>query len=495
MDSKRVIVVGGSLTGMAAGLALAESGCRVTILEREKLPSCDDSVSAFQQWQRPGAPQTRHSHAFLARLHNDLENRAPALYAELLAAGAERMHFKDMVKAVYEAPRFIPEDDELTLLACRRITFDWVFRRHLEARSDIAYRDGTAVEGLESRPDGKGGRPRVTGVRVAGERGRSLLPADLVVDASGRNTKLASWLSEIGAAPLEEESESCGIFYSSRFYRLREGVEPPPIEGPIGADLGYMKYAIFPGDSRIFSVTFAASSDDSDMRSLLQADAFNQAALALPATRAWVDSAVSDPITKVYGYADLYNRRRFFVRDQNPLALGLFPIGDALVHQNPLSGRGCTLGWVAAFHLADALSNQPGDLRAFAAELDARIERDVIPWYENMRDQDRAQSATAVVQAKGEDPFGFQRADGTIDPPAYLRSLIRDGLMPALREDLDVLRAFMRVFNLLDQPRDLLADPKLLGGIMRVWQQRETRERVSLGPERVEMVARLRSAA
>ena len=495
MKSQRVIVLGGSLTGMTVGLALGEAGHRVTILEREKLPPCDDSVAAFLQWERRGAPQTRHSHAFLARLHNDLQKRTPALYADLLAAGAERWEFKEMVRALYEAPEFLPEDDELTLLACRRITFDWVLRRYLEKIPQVDYRDGVAIEGLVSRSGGQDGPPVVTGVRFQDAGGSGVLEADLVVDATGRNTKLGRWLEEIGADPLEEESQACGIFYSSRFYRLRDGVDPPPIEGPIGADLGYMKYAIFPGDSGIFSVTLAASPEDEEMKALLRTEAFTRAAEALPATCAWVDPAVSEPITKVYGYGDLFGRRRFFVRDGEPLALGIFPIGDALVHQNPLSGRGCTLGWVAAWALAETLAAHPADPRAFARALDERLSREVIPWYENMRDQDRVSSQTMREQAEGIDPFDFQRDDGRVDPAAYMRSLLRDGLVPALREDLHVLRAFMRVFNLLEEPRDLLADPRLLGRIMAVWQQREHRERVSFGPDRPQMVEHLTHAA
>ena len=494
-DSKHVVIVGGSATGMAAALALVHSGQRVTILEREKLPACETSVEAFEQWERSGAPQTRHSHAFLARLHNDLRDKTPALYEKLLAAGAEIMPFHDMVREVYDDPEFIPEDDDIKLLACRRITFDWVLRGHLATLPEVDLRDGVTVEGLVAQTDAASGLPRVTGLRIRGDAGSETLATDLVVDASGRRTQLAQWLSEIGAEELSEESEECGIFYSSRFYRLLDGVEAPPIEGPIGADLGYMKYAIFPGDSGIFSVTLAASPEDKELRAVLRPEAFRAATESLPATSAWVDPAVSEPITKVYGYADLYNRRRFFVKDDKPLALGIFPIGDALVHQNPLSGRGCTLGWVAAWNLAEAWSEHAEDPNAFALALDAAIVRDVIPWYENMRDQDRMAKGTAQIQREGRDPYKIQTDDGKMDPGGYMRSMLRDGLMPALREDLVVLRAFMRVFNLLDDPRDLLADTDLLRRVMSVWMGREKREPMDLGPGRVEMVERLEKIA
>ncbi len=494
-DSKHVVIIGGSATGMAAALALVHSGQRVTILEREKMPLCESSVEAFENWDRIGAPQTRHSHAFLARLHNDIRRRTPEFYEKLLAAGAEPMPFHDLVREVYDDPEFVPEDEEISLLACRRITYDWVLRGHLETLPEVAFRDGTTVEGLIAETDADTGLPRVTGLRVRGETGAETLATDLVVDASGRRTQLAAWLTEIGAGELEEESEACGIFYSSRFYRLLDGVEPPPIEGPIGADLGYMKYAIFPGDSRIFSVTLAAAPEDTELRAVLRPEAFRTATEALPATRAWVDPAVSEPITKVYGFADLYSRRRFFVKDDTPLALGIFPIGDALVHQNPLSGRGCTLGWLMAWHLAEAWDQHAADPQAFALALDAAIVRDVIPWYENMRDQDRMAKSTAQIQREGGDPYKVQTDEGKMDPGGYMRSMLRDGLVPALREDLVVLRAFMRVFNLLEDPRDLLGDPDLLRRVMSVWMQREQREPMDLGPDRVAMVERLEKVA
>jgi hypothetical protein len=256
-----------------------------------------------------------------------------------------------------------------------------------------------------------------------------------------------------------------------------------------------MKYAIFPGDSRIFSITLAAASHDEEMRAVRRAGAFQAAACALPSTRAWVAPAISQPITDVYTYANLKNTLRFFVVDDLPLALGLFPVGDALVHANPLSGRGCTLAWLGAYMLADAFTACADGPLAFARALHAEIVRELVPWYVNMRDQDRASAEAVRLQQSGGDPFAFQSEDGTIDPKAFMRSLLREGLLPALREDIVVLRAFMRVFNMLDAPRDILATPDLLQRVMAVWQGREGRQPLRLGPGRKEMVQQLEGAA
>jgi 2-polyprenyl-6-methoxyphenol hydroxylase-like FAD-dependent oxidoreductase len=492
----RVVVVGGSVCGLFVALLLSRDGHEVTVLERDAAPLPESPERAFHAWRRPGAPQTRHSHAFLARLHAGLRERAPALLDALLAAGAEPLHFRDLLPPSLAAAPVKPEDDELTLLACRRSTFEWVLRRHLQAHAALAFRAGARVTGLDATPDAATGRPRVRGVVLAGAGDADArLPADLVVDASGRGSKLATWLRAIGAPPLRVEAEQCGIFYSSRFYRLREGVARPKGDGTIGADLGYMKYGIFPGDAGVFSVTLAASPDDAPMRAVLEPASFDAATRVLPATRDWVDSAVSEAITPVYGMGDLRNVRCFPVEAGEPLAIGVVPAGDAWIHTNPLYGRGCTLAWVYAELLAACLARHGTDLRAFARDLDAAVAQQIVPWYETARRQDRDAIEVAEAHRVGVDPLAFEGKDGHIEPRAWMRALLRDGFFPALREDVDLLRAFLRTFNLLTPPEDLMTRPEVLQTIIAHFERRGQRPPAIEGPPREEMLRHLLVAA
>ena len=308
------------------------------------------------------------------------------------------------------------------------------------------------------------GLPRVAGVWTGMPDGsETLLRGDLVVDASGRRSKLTHWLPAIGTKAVREESSPCGIFYTSRFYRLLDGASPPDLEGGIvGVDLGYLKAGIFAGDSRVFSITLAASPSDDEMRSVLHRPAFEAAVAAIPATAAWTSREVSEPVSDVHGMANLRNTRRWLVEDGAPLALGFVAVGDALIHTNPIVGRGCSLAWTGAFDLADCLDAHGDDLRAFALAYDAAIERDVVPWYELQLVQDADAIEVAEAQQRGEDPFETTRPDGTQDPKAFMRSLLKKGLMPALREDLRLLRVFMRAMNLLDPPRNLMKNPVVL---------------------------------
>jgi len=494
-QQKHVVVIGGSVSGLGVGLALAKDGHRVTILEGDPAPMPASHVDAFEQWERRGSPQTWHSHALLARLRNLIRDHAPEFLEKLLARGAGELSFADMANRLLPGAALEPGDQDIVLLACRRVTFEWVLRRHVLDTGLVDFRDGVQVTGLLARP---GEPPRVRGVRLVahGDGAAQELAADFVVDASGRRTKLRDWLETVGCEPIREESEPCGIFYTSRFYRLHDGVEPPPVEGPIvGEDLGYMKLGLFPGDARIFSITLAASPDDDAMRAVLHRPAFEAAAAALPHLAAWVDPAVSAPISDVHAMANLRNTRRFLVEAGAPRVIGFAAVGDSLVHANPITGRGCSFAWMGAFELARCLTEHAGDPRETVLAYDAAVERDVVPWYEMQVQQDRDAVEVAQAQRRGEDPFELTRPDGTNDPKAFLRSVIRDGLVPAIRTDIVVMRRVMRLMNLLDPPADLMRDPEFFARVVACWQQRQEREPLRLGPRRDEMAEILARAA
>lgn len=489
----RIAIAGGGVAGLACATALAAQGHSVRVFERDAAPegsSRDGVGERAARWARPGVPQMRHSHAFLARLRGLLAEREPGLLASLLSAGARELHFSELARPWFGELATTPGDDSLALLACRRTSFEWVLRRYAEALPGVELRSGIRVSGLEVRSSAAD-PPRVTALRILDERGRpERIPADLVIDAAGRRTRADRWLVDAGSAPLESEREPCGIFYASRSFRFRDGVEPMPIAGGVLAvDLGYLKIGLFPGDDRTFSLTLAASPEDPHLRALLHEASFDAAARALPGTAPFVSLDVARPISRLYGMGDLESSRRFALRpDGEPSVLGMVSVGDALIHTNPLYGRGCTLAFVHAYALADALAGEPDDLRAFAQRLEQSVEAEIVPWYESSRAQDRDARAVADELASGGDPYRAQDPDGRVEPRAYMRSLIRHGLVPAMREDANLLRTFLRVFNLLDAPRDLMKDPAIFQKVLAFHAARGQRDRLEQGPDRARML-------
>src|SRR5690242_560151 len=161
-----------------------------------------DSPDAAFGWKRTGAPQVRHSHAFLARLHNLLRDRAPDVLAALLDAGATEMQFTETLPETLTDRDSRPGDEDLVAIACRRTTFEWVLRRMVLAEPGVELRHGVAASALDATA---GSVPRVTGVDG--------IAADLVVDARGPRSSSDDWLAAIGAAPVAEELHESGIVY------------------------------------------------------------------------------------------------------------------------------------------------------------------------------------------------------------------------------------------------------------------------------------------
>ena len=492
MQVRHVVVIGGSVAGLGVALALSGRGQRVTVLEADATPLPATHHEAFEHWERRGSPQARHSHALLARLRNLIRQHAPELLEKLLACGAEELRFTDRVRELFADPALEPGDEDIVFLACRRTTFEWVLRRHVLETGLVEFRDGVLVTRLESERDAATGLPRVTGVWTRGPGAtEELVSGDLIVDCSGRRSKLGAWLPAIGTPPVREASSPCGIFYTSRFYRLLDGATPPAREGGVvGIDLGYLKVGIFAGDSRVFSITLAASPTDGDMRRVLRQPGFDAAVAAVPLAAEWASPAVSEPVSEVHGMAKLENTRRWLVEDGEPLAQGFVAVGDSLIHTNPIVGRGCSLAWTGAFDLADQLDAHGGDLRALALAYDACVERNIVPYYELQLAQDADAIEVAEAQQRGEDPFQTTNPDGSQNAKAFVRSLLRDGLVPALREDLALLRVFMRAVNLLDAPRDLMRNPVVIQSLLASYARRDRREKVVQGPSREGMLER-----
>jgi 2-polyprenyl-6-methoxyphenol hydroxylase-like FAD-dependent oxidoreductase len=468
------VVVGAGVGGLGAALAAGRAGHQVVVLERDRTPLPADADEAFD-WDRRGAPQVRHSHAFLARLRNLLRDRHPDVLEMLLDAGATELRFTERLPDTLSDRDPRPGDEDLVALACRRTTFEWVLRRAALASATVELRDGVTVTGLLTSGT------RVSGVRTADG---STVEGDLVVLAGGRRCPAPRLVAEAGLGHVEESVEDTGIVYWSRFYRLRAGAEPPPQEGPIGADLGYLKFAVFQGDNGTFSVTLATHTDDDELRAVARPQAFDIAAAAMQPVGPWVRPGISEAITGVHPMARLVNRTLRFVDDGEPVAPGLVAVGDAHTCTNPLYGRGCSLAMVQAELLADAMAANGDDLRALTLDYEAATEREILPWYRAAVGQDRMDRLAAGHD--GSDPAAAGGEE------AFMRSILREGLFPAVRTDPVVFRAFLRAFNLLQPPEALMQDPDVLGRVMAVWQERDQRPpEAPLGPGRDELLALL----
>jgi 2-polyprenyl-6-methoxyphenol hydroxylase-like FAD-dependent oxidoreductase len=471
---------------LAAALVMGRQGHRVTLLERDATPLPSTPEEAFA-WDRRGAPQVRHSHAFLARLRNLLRDDYPDVLDHLFDAGATELRFLANLPSEFPDHAVYPGDEDLVALACRRTTFEWALRRLVTAMEGVTLRDGVALVGTTATP---GPVPTVTGFTVESASGTETIAGDLLVAAHGRRADVPALVAAHDVR-IGEEVEDTGIVYFSRFYRLRRGVQPPGESRPVGGDLGYLKYGLFQGDNRTFSMTLACGSDDDELRSQLSRSAgFDLAAATIVDARPWLDEAMAEPITETYVMARLLNRRRHFLDDDGaPVIQGFVALGDAHTCTNPLYGRGCSLAFVQASLLGRSLDRHEHDPLELVRDFECATNAEITPWYRAAVAQD-ASNRRATRQP---DDGGSEAADsGAVDPGDFMRDVLRKGLLPAVRTDPVVLRAFLRSLNLLQPPEQLLSDTDVIARVMAVYQQRDDRPpEPNAGVERDELLARL----
>ena len=209
-SGQQVALVGAGITGLCTALALSRKGFCVDLFERDIPPPAGNADAAFFSWNRRGAAQFRHPHAFLGLMCNLLKDRYPDLLDEFFEAGARQVTFDQMVPPNLGAQyRPEPGDEKLWVLLCRRATMETVLRRYVERQPGIQIVNKTYVTGVktESRPRGL----TVTGLELTDrekDNRKSVYRADIYVDATGRASKFRQWLETAGATITEEKENA-----------------------------------------------------------------------------------------------------------------------------------------------------------------------------------------------------------------------------------------------------------------------------------------------
>jgi 2-polyprenyl-6-methoxyphenol hydroxylase-like FAD-dependent oxidoreductase len=485
--AERIVVIGAGIAGLCTALALSPSEREVVLVEKDGAPPQESPDQAFFDWNRRGVGHLRHSHAFLARLRTIIKDRHPALLAQLLAAGCREIGFADMLPQNLKAD-YRPEvgDADMAVLTSRRTTLEWVMRTYVEQLANVAIVNSATVRGLILEPAGEG-QLRVAGLTGDADGEAREWRGDVVIDAGGKNSQAVEQLIEAGAA-VGEECEDCGILYYTRHYRLLPGLdEPPRSKAPGTGDLGFIKYGLFPGDNRCFSITLAVPEVEMELRqNVVRPELFDRICALLPGIAPWTDPARSEPISKVFGMGDLKSRWRSLVSADQRATLGFFAVGDSLIRTNPLYGRGCSFAAIEATLLAQVL-DETADPAARARLYDLRVKAELTPYFDNMRDQDRA---------------AIKRARNALDPnyapslrAKMLTSFVDDGVRIAVRTDVDLLRLALRDFHMMEPPGAWLKRPGNLAKVLGVWAKGKRRNAdlypPSAGPGRGEMMRTL----
>ncbi|WP_027482014.1 FAD-dependent oxidoreductase [Deinococcus pimensis] len=357
------VVIGASIAGLLAARVLSEHYARVTIVERDVIGEDD--------LHRRGVPQGRQPHALLSRGMRILEDLHPGLGDDLRREGALTGDMTGASRLSAGGEYLAAYESGLPLLYASRVLIERCLRRRTLALPNVTLLGGVAVRAFTTTPD----RTEVTGLTYEREDGaRADLPADLVLDASGRGSRTPAWLEALGYARAQESRIDVNVAYTSRIYRrhpehlggtlLLGTVPQQPMERRVAictaleGDRWHFALAGWfgehaPADEEGF-LEFARGVGNDDIPAFLE---------------------TLEPLTDFTVHRYPASVRRHYERARLPLRL--LVLGDAMCSFNPTYGQGMTVAALEAEALRavlrrtrDAASLQRAYFRAAAKALD-----------------------------------------------------------------------------------------------------------------------------
>lgn len=417
------VVLGGGFAGVLAAAVLARHADTVVLVEGGRYPPAPGP--------RPGLPQGHHNHVLVAGGVEALEALLPGTAGALLAGGVHRRDLPGGALIRSAAGWFHRHETGAYLLSGSRWLFDHVVRGRALAAGGVSVRQRTQVLGLT------GEASRVTGAVVAGPDGRvATIPADLVVDATGRRSRAPRWLADLGAPPVGEETVDTGMAYSTRVYRAPADLAGiPAIMVHPSAATGWPGNGatLFPIEGGRWIVTLTGIRGSAPP---VDEAGFTACAYGLGSPIIAELMAAAEPLGGVRPYRATANRRRFAGRGPRPH--GFLAVGDALAAFNPVYSHGMSVAALAALRLAGELERRgleasaATDLQAAAS---AVVER---PW-RMATDQDRRLVGGGSGQAPaGAGPPGMSRA--VPGSRALMTAMFRAHTLLPARSALDAAR-------------------------------------------------------
>jgi 2-polyprenyl-6-methoxyphenol hydroxylase-like FAD-dependent oxidoreductase len=434
-DRQHAVVIGASIAGLVASRALSAHYRRVTLLDRDQEPA--------QPVPRAGVPQGRHIHVVLPGGVRALERLFPGCLPELVRAGSQPFDYGQ--SQFHMCGQWMPRiATELYSLAQTRPFLEEHLRRWVRELPNVRAIFGANV----TAPILEGSR--VTGVALqyaAGDRPEELR-ADLVIDATGRHTRLPVWLAGEDYPPVPETAVGIDLGYATGRFRAPANLRPthpmlyivghPPRETRVGVRVLVEDGVIFGGMGG-----YHGDHPPADLpgflefaRSLCQPDVFD----------ALSRCELLSPIA-VYRIPSA-TRRHYGRMARFPN--GILPIGDAICSFDPAFGQGMTVAALEAEALMDCLHCHGRADEAFRRDYfrraDAAIE---VPW----------------ALSSGEN-FKYQQTTGRRPLSFPLTRLYKDRL--ATCGNAAVIHDFYRVVSLSAPPRILLR-PRVVARMLGMW--------------------------
>jgi len=421
----RAVVLGGSVAGLVAARVLADGYDEVVVVERDELPESAE--------HRRGVAQSRHVHALLAGGQAAFEQLFDGLTAELTTLGALVGDMLDDVHVHLGGHLLHRGASDLLAVHVSRPALEAGLRARVRALPRVTLMDRCDGAGLTTTANGAA----VTGVRVirrADGSAEETLAADLVVDATGRHSRVPAALEALGYGRPPVERIGIGVGYATRTYRLGRDA--------LGGDLGILVGAtpehprggaLATVEGRRCLLTLFGVLGDHPPTDVAGFEGF-AGTLQCPEIYEAVRDA--EPLDEPVAFRHPASVRHRYERLRR-FPDGLLVMGDAVCTFNPIYGQGMSVvavqGLALRRHLAEAKGPRPLE---FLREVGRIVD---VPW----------------GMAAGGD-LSFPGVEGRRTVGMRVLGTYVTRLQAGAAHDARLGRAFLRVAGLVDPPQALL---------------------------------------
>ncbi|KOP25400.1 2-polyprenyl-6-methoxyphenol hydroxylase-like oxidoreductase [Hapalosiphon sp. MRB220] len=438
-QNKQALVIGGSIAGLLAAKVLTKYFEKVTIVERDHFPK--------QPEDRQGVPQAPHVHVLLKRGQQILEELFPGIDAELASLDAPSMDWGvacPWLGFSGWAPRF---NSGLITRNYSRNLLEWTIRRRLATNNRVVFMEAGQVISLLSNFD----QTSVTGVRVRfRNQPETDISADLVVDASGRNSQSPQFLERMGYLSPQQTVIKPFLGYASRWFQkpidlktdwrcVYVTVQPP------NNSRGGAIYQI--ENNRWILVLIGMGRDYPPTNEV----GFIEFARSLRSPILYETIKDAQPISPIYAYQRTENRLRHYDKLAR-LPEGFVILGDAVCAFNPVYGQGMTTAALGALTLDKCLSQK----------LYSNPDRNLIGLPQYFQKQLSKVIAVPWLMTTGED-LRWHTTEGK--RPNFKTQLMQRYLEQVLllqSESADIHKTFLEVMHMVKPPSEFF-QPNIIG--------------------------------